>query len=147
VVGVWLFTRFAPERMRVRLIWPLALLAGLPLAACAFAPGPAASVLLWAVAGAGATACLVQAQAEFVRETPDEMRGRAIAVAASGLVTAQGAAVLLGGVVAEAWTARDAVVVCGLLGALVAAGLALAFRRLEVRVETPGAGTGVRLAP
>jgi predicted MFS family arabinose efflux permease len=147
VVGVWLFTRFAPERMRTRLIWPLALLAGLPLAACAFAPGPVASVLLWAVAGAGATACLVQAQAEFVRQTPDEMRGRAIAVAASGLVTAQGAAVLLGGVAAEAWTARDAVVVCGLLGALVAGGLAVASRRLELRVETAGAGTDVRVAP
>jgi predicted MFS family arabinose efflux permease len=132
VVGAWLFTRFAPDRLRPRLIWPLALVAALPLAACVFAPGVVASILLWALAGAGATACLVQAQAEFVRATPDRLRGRAIGIGASGLITAQGVAVLLGGLAAEAWNARAAVVGCGVLGALAVVGLAFAQSRTAV---------------
>jgi predicted MFS family arabinose efflux permease len=131
VVGAWLWTRLAPAALRERAIGPLAVLAGLPLAACAFAPGVAGSLVLWALAGAGATACLVQAQAEFVRATPDVLRGRAIGVAASGLITAQGVAVLLGGLAAEAWDARAAVVACGVLGTAAAVVLTVAQRRAQ----------------
>jgi predicted MFS family arabinose efflux permease len=135
VLGAWLFMRFVPERARARAIGPLAVLAGVPLAACIVAPGVAASVLLWGVAGACATASLVQAQAEFVRATPDAVRGRAIGVAASGLITAQGVAILLGGLAAEVSDARTAVAACGMLGA--AAGVALAVWLRVVRA--PGA--------
>lgn len=136
VLGAWLFTRYVPHARRERAIGPLAVLAGLPLVACALGPGVVVSVLLWALAGAGATACLVQAQAEFVRATPDALRGRAIGVAASGLITAQGVAVLLGGLAAEASTARAAVAGCGALGALVGIGIALALRRERCTAAT-----------
>ncbi|HVL85599.1 MAG TPA: MFS transporter [Pseudonocardia sp.] len=139
VVGAWLFMRFVPIATRQRALGPLAVLAGVPLALCAFTPGVAASVALWAAAGACATACLVQAQADFVRATPDVLRGRAIGVAASGLITAQGVAVLLGGLAAEVWGARAAVVGCGVLGAVVAVGLALALGPAR---RHAGTGTG-----
>lgn len=139
VVGAWLWTRFASVGARERGIGPLAVLAGLPLAACAFAPGIAVSFVLWALAGAGATACLVQAQADFVRATPDALRGRAIGIAASGLITAQGVAILLGGLVAQWWDARSAVVACGALGTVAAVALTVAHLRMRTTepVELP----------
>ncbi|HXV92341.1 MAG TPA: MFS transporter [Pseudonocardia sp.] len=130
VVGAWLFTRFVGPAARERMVGPLAVMAGLPLALCALAPGIVPSVLLWGVAGACATACLVQSQAAFVRSTPDALRGRAIGVAASGLVAAQGVAVLLGGLGAEAWDARAAVALCGAIGAAAALALWATHRRL-----------------
>ena len=77
VMGAWLFTRFAPSGCGPRLIWPLALLAGLPLAACRVRTrrrrhrcscGPSRA--------RGSTVCLVQAWGgSFVRGTPDGLRG------------------------------------------------------------------------
>lgn len=142
VVGGWLFLRYFPERLRERAIGPLALLAGLPLVLCALAPGVAATFVLWAVGGAFATACMVQAQADFVRATPDALRGRAIGVAASGMVTAQGVAALLGGLAAEAWGPRAAVVGCGAVGALIAVGITVAHLRVRTRSVSDAQAAG-----
>jgi len=136
VVGAWLFTRFVPERVRRRAIGPLAVAAALPLGICGTAPGFGATLVLWGVSGACATACLVQAQAEFVRVTPADLRGRAIGVAAAGLVGAQGVAMLLGGVVAEVWGARAAVALCG------AFGMVLALVVTRAHLATPLTDTG-----
>jgi len=135
VVGAWLFTRFVPERVRRRAIGPLAVAAALPLGICGTAPGFGATLVLWGLSGACATACLVQAQAEFVRVTPAELRGRAIGVAAAGLVGAQGVAMLLGGVVAQVWGARAAVALCG------AFGMALALVVTRAHLRTPRTDT------
>jgi len=137
VLGAWLLTRFVPARLRRRAIGPLAVAAALPLGLCAAAPGFGVTLVLWAVSGACATACLVQAQAEFVRVTPERLRGRAIGVAAAGLVGAQGVAVLLGGVAAHVWGARGAVALCGALGTV----LALVVVRAHLR--TPVADSGI----
>ena len=135
VVGAWLFTRFVPERVRRRAIGPLAVAAALPLGICGTAPGFGATLVLWGVSGACATACLVQAQADFVRVTPADLRGRAIGVAAAGLVGAQGVAMLLGGVVAQVWGARAAVALCG------AFGMALALVVTRAHLRTPRTDT------
>ena len=103
VLGGWLFIRFVPDSLRTRTIGPLALAAALPLGLCGLEPGFGTTLVLWGVSGAFATASLVQAQAEFVRVTPGELRGRAIGVAAAGLIGVQGLAVLLGGVAAQVW--------------------------------------------
>ncbi len=132
VIGAVLVMRFVPDAMRERSVGPLAILAGAPLALCALGPGVVGSLVLWALAGAAATACLVQAQALFVRSVPDALRGRAIGVAASALITAQGLAVLLGGLVAEAWGARTAVAACGAAGAVLAVMLLIGLRRSAV---------------
>jgi MFS family permease len=129
VVGAWAFTRFVPVRLRRVGVGPLAFAAAVPLALCALGPGLAVTILLWGLSGAFSTACLVQAQADFVRVTPPEIRGRAIGVAASGLITAQGVAILAGGVAAEAWGTRSAVAVCGVVGIGLAAVLTGAHLR------------------
>ena len=134
VLGAWLFTRFVPERLRRRAIGPLAVAAALPLGLCGTAPGFGATLVLWGIAGACATACLVQSQAEFVRVTPVGLRGRAIGVAAAGLVGAQGVAMLLGGVAAQIWGSRGAVALCGALG------MALALAVTRAHLRTPVAG-------
>ncbi|HEX5811572.1 MAG TPA: MFS transporter [Pseudonocardia sp.] len=120
VLGGWLFIRFVPDSLRTRTIGPLALAAALPLGLCGLEPGFGTTLVLWGLSGAFATASLVQAQAEFVRVTPGELRGRAIGVAAAGLIGVQGLAVLLGGVAAQVWGARAAVALCGALGIAVA---------------------------
>ena len=131
-VGAWLFTRFVPEPVRRRVMGPLAVAAALPLGICGAAPGFGATLVLWGVSGACATACLVQAQAEFVRVTPADLRGRAIGVAAAGLVGAQGVAMLLAGVVAQVWGARAGVALCGAFGTA----LALVVSRAHLRMRS-----------
>jgi hypothetical protein len=97
------------------------------------------------VLGACATACLVQAQAEFVRATPVHVRGRAIGVAASGLVGVQGVAVLAGGVVAQVWGTRAAIALCGALGMALALIATRAHQRMTVAATDPH-GPGRRRA-
>ena len=143
VVGAWLFTRFVSERVRRRAIGPLAVAAALPLGICGTAPGFGATLVLWGVSGACATACLVQAQAEFVRVTPADLRGRAIGVAAAGLVGAQGVAMLLGGVVAQVWGARAAVALCGAFGMVLALVVTRAHLPMPLTDTAPVARAGV----
>ncbi|HTF48951.1 MAG TPA: MFS transporter [Pseudonocardia sp.] len=132
VVGAWLITRLVPAHLRPSLIGVCAVAGGLSLAGCFAGSGVVGSVLLWGISGLFSSACLVQAQASFVRATPDELRGRAIGVAASGLIAAQGIAILLAGVLAEWIGAVPTVGLTGLAGALVAGVLALRWRRAAV---------------
>jgi MFS family permease len=125
VLGALVISRWVPEDLRERAIIPCAALAGGPLVASMFVPDVGAVVVLWAVTGALCTAALVPAQAAFVRITPDEVRGRATGLAASGLIAVQGLAILVGGLVAERWGAPLAVGACGAAGVVLAAGLML----------------------
>jgi predicted MFS family arabinose efflux permease len=129
VLGAWLFVRFVPAGTRARLVGLMAVAAGVPLALCILRPGVPLTLLLWAVSGMLSTAYLLQTQASFVRATPAGSRGRAIGVAASGIIAAQGAAVLLGGLLADASDPATAVAVAGTLGAALSAGGAVAWQR------------------
>ena len=73
--------------------------------------------------------------------TPVGLRGRAIGVAAAGLVGAQGVAMLLGGVAAQIWGSRGAVALCGALG------MALALAVTRAHLRTPVAGDAVVARP
>jgi hypothetical protein len=145
VLGAWLVTRFVPEWWRSRLLGGFAAGGGLALAACWAGPGVLVSALLWGASGVCSSACLVQAQTAFVRATPDELRGRAIGVAASGLIAAQGVAILVAGLLAERVGAAAAIGGTGLLGLLLAVGLAVGWRRAAVGHPDLGAD-GVPLA-
>ncbi|MDT7703024.1 MAG: hypothetical protein QOJ30_5349 [Pseudonocardiales bacterium] len=121
VIGAVIVSRWVPDAWRERVIIPAAALAGLPLVASLFAPNVAVVVVLWGLTGALCTISLVPAQAVFVRTTPGAMRGRATGLAASGLIAAQGLAILVCGGLAQVWSAGVAVAVCGaggLAGAL-----------------------------
>jgi predicted MFS family arabinose efflux permease len=135
VLGAWLFVRFVPARTRERLVGVMAVAAGLPLVFCVLRPGVPLTLLLWAVSGMLATAYLLQTQAGFVRATPDGGRGRAIGVAASGIIAAQGVAVLLGGLLADLWDPATAVAAAGMLGAVLSAGGAVAWHRADRGVD------------
>ena len=141
VLGAWLFVRFVPDPVRARLVGVLAVAAGLPLLGMAFAPGLPVALPLLAVSGMASAAYLLQTQAGFVRATSDASRGRAIGVAASGIVAGQGLAVLVGGVLADRWGASAAIAACGGAGALLSLGGAMLWHRAR-RGGTPAA-TGV----
>lgn len=129
VLGAWMFFRFVSAVRRARAIGVLAVAAGLPLLFTALHPGLLATVLLWGLSGMASTAYLLQAQASFVRATPDAGRGRAIGVAASGIIAGQGVAVLLGGVLADRTSPATAIAAAGLTGMLIAGGAAVAWYR------------------
>jgi MFS family permease len=129
VLGAWLFVRFVSAETRARLVGMMAVGAGLPLVLCLFRPGVPVTLALWAISGMLSTAYLLQTQASFVRATPDRARGRAIGVAASGIIAAQGAAVLVGGLLAEAWSPSTAIAVSGAVGSALSVGGAVAWHR------------------
>ncbi|WP_433558874.1 MFS transporter [Pseudonocardia xinjiangensis] len=142
VVGAWLFVRFVPAETRARLVGVLAVGAGLPLILCLFRPPLPLTLLLWGVSGMLSTAYLLQTQASFVRATPTVGRGRAIGVAASGIIAAQGAAVLIGGFLADTWDPSTAIAVAGSVGAVLALGVAVAWHRAN-RPDTETVGSTV----
>lgn len=125
VLGAIIVSRWVPEAWRERMIIPFALLAGVPLVASAFTAWVPGVVVLWGLTGALCTAALVPAQAAFVRACPEEVRGRATGLAASGLIAAQGIAILGCGLLAEVSTSALAVGICGVGGMLLATALLL----------------------
>lgn len=122
VVGAGLLVRRTTHEQRMRLMLPMAMCTGLPLAACALHPGLPMTLALWALCGVG-TAYNVAANAAFVRAVPNERRSQAIALATTGMVTGQGLAILLGGVAATALPPWVVVAAAGALGVVVTTAL------------------------
>ncbi|GAA1876955.1 MFS transporter [Pseudonocardia ailaonensis] len=123
VLGAVIVSRWIPEGLRERLVIPFAALAGVPLIVSMLVPSIPATIVLWGLTGAFCTAALVPAQAAFLRNTPADLRGRATGLAASGLIAAQGLAILVCGLVAQRWSAPVAVGACGAVGLVLALGL------------------------
>lgn len=146
VLGAWLFVRFVPPGWRARLIGVLAVAAGVPLLFTALRPGVVVAIVLWGLSGMFSTAYVMQAQASFVQATPDAIRGRAIGVAASGIIAGQGVAVLAGGVLADAWSVPAAIAVCAGTGVLLAGLGAVAWERSRRTAPAPP-GEGLALRP
>jgi predicted MFS family arabinose efflux permease len=138
VLGAWLFVRFVPSGMRARLVGVLAVVAGVPLVLFVLRPGVPVAVLLLAASGTASSAYLLQTQAGFVRATPDGDRGRAIGIAASGVVAGQGVAVLGGGVLADLWSPSAAIAAGGVVGGVLALGGAVLWHRAR-RAGSPAA--------
>lgn len=124
VVGAGLLVRLTTHEQRMRLMLPLAMCTGLPLAACALHPGLLMTMALWALCGVG-TSYNVAANTAFVREVPNERRSQAIALATTGMVTGQGLAILLAGIVATAAAPSLVVGVAGGVGVVLAACLSV----------------------
>lgn len=114
VVGMWLITKWEPER-RLRLLGPLAILACLPLVVSFEGPNLVATVVLWTVSGM-ASAYHLPTSAAFVQAVPDGRRGQAFGVASTALKTSQGLGILLAGLLADRWSPTVALGVMGAVG-------------------------------
>ncbi|AZP20489.1 MFS transporter [Streptomyces aquilus] len=131
---LWAGARLRPAA-RERIALPLVCVTLLPYVGYALRPGPAVSLLLLFLSGAGSAYTLGLDQ-WFVRAVPEGLRGRAMTLLTAGLMTIQGVGMALAGVVAEfagvAWTVAGA----GVVGAVGCALLAAEARR------TAGEGAG-----
>ncbi|MFP5020480.1 MFS transporter [Pseudonocardia phyllosphaerae] len=142
VVGGALFAFAIPAARRESWMVPLAVGAAVPLTLTPLATGMWAAFALWTVSGACAMASMVQAQTGFIRATPSEVRGRAVGVAASGLMASQGVAILLAGIVAQ-WSApAEALAAFGVLGVLLTLMLFTLGRSGRVVADEAAGATG-----
>jgi MFS family permease len=117
LVGSWLVLRRPPER-REQLFPAMVAVSCLPLLLTAFVQDVVAIAALWVLAGVGSAMQLV-ANACFVQEVPQNLRGRAFGVAVTLLMALQGAVLLVVGVLAEVAGPRVAVSVMAGLALLV----------------------------
>jgi MFS family permease len=109
LLGSALVLRVAPAQ-RTALLPRLLLVAGVPLLASPWATSTAALVVLWTIAGCGATVNLIAGPA-FMERCPREFRGRAFGLAATVLLASQGVGLLAAGVLAVHLNPRTAVAV------------------------------------
>jgi MFS family permease len=134
-IGAGLFVRLIPDRVRTRLIAPLAFVAALPLIVCAIKPGVAASIVLLVAVGL-CTAFQIQASTTFMRLVPDHQRGHAFGLAQSGLIAVQGLGIAGFGVIADHIGAPRAIGLAGVVGALLAVIFGLAWERARQPSES-----------
>ena len=129
-VGAIVFGRIVPPAARQRWMGPLAIAACGVLLFCALQPDLAGALLIIAVSGACAS-YQVAANAAFVRAVPPEHRGQAFGLANGGMQVTQGLWIVLAGAVASSHlvTPATAIAISGGLGALLAAALAITWRR------------------
>ncbi len=118
VVGRWI-----PPATRERLTLPLAMLTGAPLLLFAFDPGlPAACALM--AAGTFGLGYELTVQRRLVDAVPEEIRGQALGLSGSGLMTGQAAGIGTAGALGEFLAPGHVMALCG--AATLAACLCLA---------------------
>ncbi|WP_432067850.1 MFS transporter [Streptomyces sp. C10-9-1] len=132
---LWAGSRLGPGA-RSRIVLPCAVAGLVPLVGYAARPGLAVCLVLLVLAGAGG-AYLVGLDAWFVAAVPEELRGRAMTLVASGTMTVQGVGMALAGLAAEFADAHLVVAGAGVLGIGCTALLAR-----EVRRSGAGGGRG-----
>ncbi|UXY30006.1 MFS transporter [Streptomyces sp. HUAS TT20] len=115
---------------RERIALPLVCLTLLPYLGYALHPGLPAALLLLLLSGAGSAYTLGLDQ-WFVRDVPQELRGRAMTVLSAGLMTIQGVGMALAGAAAEAVGVTATVAGVGVLGTVACCVLAVVVRRTE----------------
>jgi MFS family permease len=118
---------------RLKWMGPMAVLTCAILVAAIGRPGLAASMALFALSNAF-TLYQIAANTAFVERLPNESRAQAFGLANAGLVVGQGIAFALAGAVAEVVPPSTVIALGGGLGALVACGLALRWRRMSPAV-------------
>lgn len=127
-VGGLLLGRLVPPDVRPRLLGPLTALTGVPLVGMAVTPPAGLSAALLVASGLFASYQVV-ANALFVRAVPDELRGQAVGIAASGLFAAQGLGIFASGLLAEAVGPGASVAAFGAAGLLASIPAGVAWRR------------------
>ena len=128
LIGTLALSRYVNLERRTAVVGPLAVVAGLPLVACALRPDLALTLVLWTATGA-CTSYLVQVITEYTESVPNNRRGQAIAVLTSGMLAVQGIGLFLGGVLSQALATTTTIAACGAFAVVLAAPLALGRRR------------------
>ncbi|GAA4241497.1 MFS transporter [Actinomadura meridiana] len=121
-LGNFVVGRFVPPGLRARLTLPLATLTGLPLLFFAADPGLVAACALMAAATFGLSYELT-VQRRLVDAAAEEVRGQAMGLANTGLMTGQALGIAGAGALAEFVAPGPVIAVCG--AAAVVASLAL----------------------
>jgi MFS family permease len=143
------FTKRIGPLTRLRWMGPMAACASLVLVLAVLRPGLAVSMAIFAAANAF-TVYQVAANTAFVERVPNERRGQAFGLANAGLIVGQGAGFAIAGAAAEVLSPSAVIALAGGLGAVIACGLALGWRRAlpavgrhsarRLRRGAPGAG-------
>lgn len=134
-IGALVLARRVAPPARTRLIGPLAVATGVPLAACLLHPSLLVVGLLWAASGVFASYNL-PANTSFAIAVPAQRRGQAFGLAQSGLVAVQGIGLGLAGLVADEVAPLTVVGGAGVVG--VVAALVVVFASSHAAGPQPG---------
>jgi MFS family permease len=129
VVAMPYFTKRVGPLTRLRWMGPMAVCTCVVLVLTILRPSLAVSMVIFAVANMF-TVYQIAANTAFVERVPNERRGQAFSLANAGLVVGQGVGFAIAGAVAEVVPPSTVVALAGGLGAVVACGLALRWRRM-----------------
>jgi hypothetical protein len=132
-VGTPIFTKKIGPLTRLKWMGPMAVLSCGVLAVAIARPGLYVSMAIFAVSNTFAM-YQIAANTAFVERIPNERRAEAFGLANAGIVVGQGVAFALAGAAAEVVPPSTVVALSGGLGALVACGLALQWRRMSPAV-------------
>jgi predicted MFS family arabinose efflux permease len=130
VVAMPYFTKRIGPLTRLRWMGPMAVCTCVVLVLTVLRPSLAVSMVIFAVANAF-TVYQIAANTAFVERVPNERRGQAFSLANAGLVVGQGMGFTIAGAVAEVVPPSTVVALAGGLGAVIACGLALSWRRMS----------------
>jgi MFS family permease len=128
LAGDAIMGRWMPARWRRRLVTPLRVLLAGPYLLFAFHPAVPAAVVLVALASAGFGAGLLL-QERLIALTPESVRGHALGLHSSGMLTMQGVAALLAGTLAGLIPTGDAMAVMAVASLAITLALTPALRR------------------
>lgn len=137
--GALAFSRLVGPETRLRLMGPLAIATSGLLVLFAFRPSLDMSLLVLCASGACASYQLA-ANAAFVQAAPPHARSQAFGLALGGMSLGQGLVMLLAGAAAGRYAPAEVIAVCGCVGALLAAGIAVGWvraRKTEPRSQQP----------
>lgn len=129
MVGTLAFSRFVDPELRLRLMGPLAVLTCGLLGFCFLAPPLVASLIIFAAA-TSCSAFQLATNATFVAAVPSSWRGRAFGLANAGINVGQSLWFAAAGAAASAVSPAVVIGASGMIGAVVAATLAVTWRRL-----------------
>jgi predicted MFS family arabinose efflux permease len=135
VIGALLLTRILPPRPRSRLLPYAAVVSVAVLAPFVFSPNVTVAACLLVAMGAGASFA-APLNAMFVRRVAPAYRGRAMGVATSGLLAAQGVGFLVAGAAVDARFAPSTVVgLSGIAGTAIVLASAAYWRQVNRKVR------------
>ncbi|MER6766356.1 MULTISPECIES: MFS transporter [Amycolatopsis] len=118
-IGAWVSTLVALPT-KVSTVAALAVLAGVPLIACAASPNLAVTLVLWAMTGAVAEVYVIKAQALVVKVVPNRRLGGVMGRMGTAMYCSQGLIIVAGGAVADRIGPFLAIAAAGASAAVVA---------------------------